>query len=396
MIAYFCVFLLNLASKARFKNKLMLTDIHPIAVENLNRTPIVQQTAYWSAVKSELGYLTLAVEFKSSKAEIFGDSFGNETITADLLVIIQHIDAKHSVAYVPYGPEIEPKEENQGAFLEELSESLRPFLPANCIMIRYDLHWESYWSNDSSYFDQEGSWEGPPEIAMQELRFNMSTTNWNFRKSFHNILPSNTVYLDLKPSSETLMARMKPKTRYNIKLAYRKGVSIRTVGMENLEIWYKLYKETAIRNHIFLNDIKYFEVMLTAKMNDARSPAEVNLLVAEIDGMPLAAMFLVISLNRAYYLYGASSSSNRNAMATYALQWEAIQIAKSKGCVDYDMFGVAPRPDPHHPLYGLYKFKLGFGGKLYHSIGSWDYPLNGEQYNRFVSMELNGKGYHLS
>jgi lipid II:glycine glycyltransferase (peptidoglycan interpeptide bridge formation enzyme) len=107
-------------------------------------------------------------------------------------------------------------------------------------------------------------------------------------------------------------------------------------------------------------------------------------------------MFLVISLNRAYYLYGASSSSNRNAMATYALQWEAIQIAKSKGCVDYDMFGVAPRPDPHHPLYGLYKFKLGFGGKLYHSIGSWDYPLNGEQYNRFVSMELNGKGYHLS
>ncbi len=374
----------------------MLTDIHRIAVENLNRTPIVQQTAYWSAVKSELGYLTLAVEFKSSKAEIYGEKFGNETIVADLLVIIQQIDAQHSVAYVPYGPEIEPKEDKQGAFLEELSESLRPFLPAKCILIRYDLHWESYWSKDSSYYDQQGSWDGPPEIAMQELRFNMSTVNWNFKKSFHNILPSNTIYLDLKGDSMALMDRMKPKTRYNIRLAQRKGVSIQTVGMENLDIWYKLYKETASRNHIFLNDIKYFEVMLTAKMNDTRSPAEVNLLVAELDGVPLAAMFLVISHNRAYYLYGASSSHQRNVMATYALQWEAIQIAKSKGCVDYDMFGVAPRPDPHHPLYGLYKFKLGFGGKLYHSIGSWDYPLHAEQYNSFVSMELNGKGYHLS
>lgn len=374
----------------------MLTDIHPKAVENLNHTPIVQQTSYWSAVKSELGYLTIAIEFKSSKADIYGDQFGDETIHADLLVIIQQIDAQHCVAYVPYGPEIEPNEEKQGAFLEELSESLRPFLPSNCMLIRYDLHWESYWSNDSNYFDQHGHWDGPPEIAMQELRFNMSTVNWNFRKAFHNILPSNTIYLDLKPSSETLMARMKPKTRYNIKLAHRKGVSIRTIGMENLEIWYKLYKETAERNHILLNDIKYFEVMLTAKMTDMRSPAEVNLLLAELDGVPLAAMFLVISLNRAYYLYGASSSYQRNAMATYALQWEAIQIAKNKGCSDYDMFGVAPRPDPHHPLYGLYKFKLGFGGKLYHSIGSWDYPLDEEQYNIFVSKELNGQGYHLS
>ncbi len=82
-------------------------------------------------------------------------------------------------------------------------------------------------------------------------------------------------------------------------------------------------------------------------------------------------------------------------MATYALQWEAIQIAKNKGCSDYDMFGVAPRPDPHHLIRAL-QIQAGLWWKLYHSIGSWDYPLDEEQYNIFVSKELNGQGYHLS
>lgn len=81
--------------------------------------------------------------------------------------------------------------------------------------------------------------------------------------------------------------------------------------------------------------------------------------------VPLAAMFLVMSAYRATYLYGASSSRMRSVMPTYALQWKAMQIAKQCGCMEYDMFGVAPNPDPSHPMYGLYKLKQGFGGEIF-------------------------------
>ena len=74
----------------------------------------------------------------------------------------------------------------------------------------------------------------------------------------------------------------------------------------------------------------------------------------------MAAMFLVMSAYRATYLYGASSSRMRSVMPTYALQWKAMPIAKQCGCMEYDMFGDAPNPDPSHPMYGLYKFKQGY------------------------------------
>ena len=111
-------------------------------------------------------------------------------------------------------------------------------------------------------------------------------------------------------------------------------------------IWYDLYKETALRNGLYINDIEYFSSVLTAKADDTASPARVELLLAEHEGEPLAAIFLVMSGHRGTYLYGASSSRKRNYMPTYALQWEAIKIAKEYGCTEYDMFGVSPGPDP--------------------------------------------------
>ena len=131
---------------------------------------------------------------------------------------------------------------------------------------------------------------------------------------------------------------MKPKTRYNIGLAHRKGVTVKSMGLDGIHIWYELYKETAARNHILLNDLKYFQAVLSARADDTHSPADVNLLVAEKDDKLLAAMFLVITQNRGSYLYGASSSTERNLMATYALQWEAICRSKEAGCTEYDMF----------------------------------------------------------
>jgi lipid II:glycine glycyltransferase (peptidoglycan interpeptide bridge formation enzyme) len=389
----------------------MLSDIHKKEVAGLYETPIVQQTAFWSAVKERLGSETLAINFKSYESLIYNNrtepdrsdvtvyrqgEFIDKPITSDLLVIVKQVSKKYCIAYVPYGPELEPNEEFQAIFLEELSESLRSFLPSNCIMIRYDLCWESWWSKHPHHYDEFGNWKGEPGIDSRELRFNINTINRNFRKAGHNILPSNTIYIDLRPSLDEILHRMKPKTRYNIGLADRKNVKVRATGIDHIDTWYELYTQTAHRNRIFLNDMKYFEAVLLANVENAKSSAEVRLLIAEKDDIPLAAMFLIISGNRGSYLYGASSDNNRNLMGTYALQLEAIKIAREMGCTEYDMFGISPNSDSTHPLYGLYKFKIGFGGNLYHSLGSWDYPLFEQEYEAFICSELTFQGFHLN
>ena len=83
-------------------------------------------------------------------------------------------------------------------------------------------------------------------------------------------------------------------------------------------------------------------------------------------------------------------------MATYALQWKAMSMASDRGCTQYDLFGVSPKGDPSHPMYGLYRFKTGFGGKLYHSMGCWDYPLDHKVYSFFTASEMGHQGYHLA
>lgn len=375
----------------------MIFGLEKKEIKHVFKTSIIQQTAFWSEVKQQQGIKSLAINFKVSKPSIFNNSSNEKSnyIETDVLILLQPVDNEYTIAYIPYGPEIEPHEENQGRFLEEFSESLRPYLPKNCITIRYDLAWHSPWATDPEHFDNQGNWNGPPEKKYQEFRLNISTQHWNLKKSNSDILPSNTIFLDLKKEPTTLLSSMKPKTRYNINLSIRKGVHIREVGLDKLDLWYALYRETAIRNNIHLNSIEYFRSVLRARAAHTNSPAEVQLLIAEVDDTPLAAMFLVISNKRGTYLYGASSSIKRNYMATYALQWKAMQIARNKGCEEYDFFGVSPRPDPSHPMYGLFKFKSGFGGNLHHRMGCWDYPLKQERYTLFRIAEMNSQGYHL-
>lgn len=371
----------------------MLSDIKPKDPEALFSTPIVQQTTFWSKVKDHLGEESLAIEFKSGRSALTNDPAQKGVIRSDVLLMIKPVSRQHTVAYAPYGPELEPSQEQQGLFLEELSESLRPFLPKNCISLRYDLFWESLWASDRQFYDQDGWWMGPPGKSMQELRFNMNTIRWNFHKAYSNNLPSNTMFLDLTKSPGELLQGMKPKTRYNIGLATRKGVEVLEMGIEDLNVWYALYGETATRNHFSLHGLDYFRAVMAARQE--QTDTEVILLMAEHKGTPLAAMFLVLAGGRASYLYGASSSENKHLMGTYALQWNAINVAKQRGCRDYDMFGVSPSPDPSHPLYGLYRFKAGFGGQMFHSMGCWDYPLIEDQYHYLTSMELSEKGFHI-
>lgn len=376
------------------KNTDLILDINKKVSEEIVETPIVQQTSYWSALKQQQGYQTFAFDFSVDAASISADRTG--VIEGDLLMILQPIGDDYHIAYVPYGPELEPDEDYQGLFLESLSEALRELLPLSCILIRYDLVWESPWARQSDRYDSQNQWMGPPERQHQEIRLNINTKNWNIHKSWSDILPSHTIFIDLNKNEDSLLGNMKPKTRYNVRLSQRKGVTVRTVGPEELEVWYQLYQETAQRNGIFVDDLSYFKSVLTTDVSETASPAAIHLLLAEVEGRPLAAMFLAQSNERATYLYGASSSQSRNYMAPYALQWNAMKLARKLGCTEYDMFGVSPRNEPQHPLYGLYRFKSGFGGEMHHRLGCWDYPLNQDIYNAIVAVEMNGQGYHLN
>ena len=378
---------------AFFKSLNMEIQIEPKQIIDAYSTPIVQQTSFWSKVKERLGLFSSAYEFKVRNRDIYEGVGGFSCTNADFILFFQYLNQEDYLAYVPYDPEVEPSENNQGAFLEELSEILKSYLPKNCIALRYDLNWESHWCKEED-FDEDGTWIGLPKSEFQEIKLNYGTCNRNLRKANTNILPANTIEVDLTQKESDLFQRMKPKTRYNIKLALRKGVEVRSMGIEGLKIWYDLYHETALRNGLFINDYLYFETMFASKMEGEDNEVKVQLLVAYYDGIPLSAMFLVLSSYRATYLYGASSSQMRNVMSTYALQWKAIQIAKANNCFEYDMFGIAPSPNPSHPMYGLYKFKQGFGGEIYHQLGCWDYPIEEDKYNYFSACEMNMQGYY--
>ena len=374
----------------------MITDLFSKDISELYRTPIVQQTSFWSILKKRLGVTTNAADFKPRRDLLCTSLNRADGSDNDLLIMVRPAGSLGSIAYVPYGPEFEPDPEYHGAFLEELAESLRSLMPSDCFMIRFDLCWESYWAKDESFFDRSGEWMGEPEPFAQEIRFNSSTLNGNFRRALSNVLPSNTVFIDLLDDEESIINRMKPKTRYNIKLAGRRGVEVRVADIDELDVWYDLYNQTAKRNGIFINDVRYFRELMSVNSYGTGSPAVALLLIAEIDSIPLASMFLILSSGRASYLYGASSDMHRNMMAPYALQWRAIQIAKEYGCYQYDMFGVSPNSDASHPLSGLYRFKSGFGGDIFHSLGCWDYPFDIEKYNLFRTNEMTVQGYHLA
>lgn len=310
-------------------------------IEDLRPTSILPQTPYWGKIKHIQGYRPAGFELNISKDLLKPGCKDFQHITDDMLVLIRSINSNQCFAYVPYGPRIEPEQENQGIMLEEISETIRPHLPSGCIFIRYDLRWENQWAREQEFYDEDGNWTGPPESQIQEFRVNYKTNQWNLRKSPEDVLPKNTFFLDLRHTEEELLCNMRYNTRYNIRKAFRQGIEVREYGEEHIPEWYELFTETAIRQNMPLQEEAYFAALLK-KQDNTHNGVHVKLLMARHRNKTLASMFLVMSNKRGAYLYGASSRDHRHLMASYALQWESIRISKEFGCTEYDMFGSAP------------------------------------------------------
>jgi lipid II:glycine glycyltransferase (peptidoglycan interpeptide bridge formation enzyme) len=179
---------------------------------------------------------------------------------------------------------------------------------------------------------------------------------------------------------------MKPKARYNIGLARRKGVTVQPVGREMLPEFHALYCQTARRNGFAPCGYSHVAALF---QNLVSSPdhSELLFLLARHGRDILAGALVGISGKAANFLYGASANVKRNLMAPSLMHWEAMLHARKHGCTTYEMGAVSPGVDPSHPFYGLYRFKTGFGGRIEYRCGSWDYPLDQEGYRELSNAE---------
>ncbi|MBL9016598.1 MAG: peptidoglycan bridge formation glycyltransferase FemA/FemB family protein [Myxococcales bacterium] len=345
--------------------------------DHLVPTPIVHQTAFWGRVHRRLGFSVDAFDVELSAAG---------TQDGDFLVVRAPLSAGADYAYVPFGPELAPPSDDMGRFLEQLSVELQPMLGPTCAFIRWDLPWEAVHARDAANFDDSGAWRGPPAKELRELRMNIGTTG-NLWKAPRDLLAPDTVIVDLLETEDVLLARMHPKTRYNVRLAERRGVVVTEGNLADLRDWYAMYLETTARHAIEPMSFGHAEVMLGERADDTASPTTTKLLLARHDGRLLAGMLLALTPARASYLYGASTRAHRELMGSYALQWAAIRTAKAHGCREYDLLGAAPRGDAAHPLAGVHRFKAGFGGRLLHREGCWDFPFDGATYRSWYLFE---------
>ncbi|MEW5868699.1 MAG: peptidoglycan bridge formation glycyltransferase FemA/FemB family protein [Chloroflexota bacterium] len=196
-----------------------------------------------------------------------------------------------------------------------------------------------------------------------------------FRYSLQDIQPARTLLVDLSGDEEQVLARMKQKTRYNIRLAQKKGVVVSPSA--DLETFHRLMLQTGSRDAFGVHSLAYYQ-----RAYELFHPhGNCELLMAEYQGEPLAALMVFARGRRAWYFYGASAEVQRERMPTYLLQWEAMRWARGRGSAVYDLWGV---PDADEPtleanftrltggLWGVYRFKRGFGGQLRRASGPWD------------------------
>lgn len=196
-----------------------------------------------------------------------------------------------------------------------------------------------------------------------------------------DIQPPRTLILDLRKTEDELLNAMHQKTRYNIRLAEKKGVVIREAGENDFEKFWKLMDETKDRDGFRLHNQEYYGKMLSflnGERETEKQTLKIKLFLAEYESRIIAGNIIAFFGDTATYMHGASSNEYRNVMAPYLLQWQIIKIAKDSGYKYYDFYGVDEKKWP-----GVTRFKIGFGGKEVNYPGTFDLVFNRAWYNLY-------------
>lgn len=280
-----------------------------------------------------------------SEAKSFWDWRGilvyrDGAIAAAMSVLIRPMPMGFSLLYAPRGPVCERTDR---ALWEELMAAAERIAAAHRAVLLY-------LDPDEPDSDQDF------RKLMKHLKFREQTDT-----GFGNIQPQHVFRLDLSGKEEKeIFGAFSSKTRYNIRLAQRKGVCIReyssVIPESELHHFSELMQTTGARDHFQVRGAEYFRTLLHALGKDAR------LLMAYHGDLPIAGAIEVFCGEKSWYLYGASSNEHRNLMPNYLLQWTMILRALERRCRLYDFRGVPGAVSEDHPLYGLYRFKKGFSG----------------------------------
>ncbi len=216
-----------------------------------------------------------------------------------------------------------------------------------------------------------------PDIKKDDIEFRKIVEEIGYKvkddaKDFKDEIQPRFVFrLDIKgKTEEEVLAACHQKTRYNIRLAKKKGVIIKEGSREDLKDFHKIMIETGSRDGFIIRSLEYFE-----KMYDELAPKHMKLLMAYYEDKPISGIIPIMYGNKTWYLYGASSNEHRNLMPNYLLQWEMIRQAIQNKCDIYDFRGVSGVVDETHPQYGLYRFKKGFGAEFTEFIGEVYLPF---------------------
>lgn len=325
------------------------------------------QSRFWAEFKARAGWTYARYDVSAP------DEPGIEPFA--LSVLERNLGGGFRFAYVPHGPAVNAPPGSRGPLLEAIAEGLRSGVSRTCAFIRFDPEWHE------AACPAEGVDALPGQAPVRPL----------FGKPLRrgsDVQPPDSVVLAIDRADDELLSGMKPKWRYNIRLAAKKGVVAAAEGVASLDDFYRLYLTTAARDRIAIHPRSYYERLLGQAAATAAEPApDIRLWVARYEGEALAAIITVYYGTEATYLYGASSDEHRNLMPAYALQWAAISAARDAGCSTYDFYGIPPVDDPAHAMSGLYRFKTGFGGEIRHYAGGWDYPLRPVVYAVFRAAE---------
>lgn len=290
----------------------------------------------------------------------FRKKTGVKTVLADnLLLTIHSIPyTKYKIGYLPKGPM--PTKQ----MLEELKKIGKS---ENCIFIQIE----------------------PKVENIKNLKLKIE--NLGLVPSAHPLFTKYTFVLNLTKSEEDLLKNMHPKTRYNIKLAEKKGVRVAEDNSSKaFEQYLHLTKETTKRQNFYAHNEKYHRLMwetLKYKKSNIKNQKfntnelSAHLLKATYKGKTLVAWILFVLNDTLYYPYGASSTKHREVMASNLMMWEAIKFGKKLGLKKFDMWGsLGPNPDTKDPWYGFHRFKEGYGPKLIEFTGSYDFVINKKLY----------------
>jgi lipid II:glycine glycyltransferase (peptidoglycan interpeptide bridge formation enzyme) len=336
--------------------------------------PHLLQSWEWGELKAGFGW--------RAERTAWRDPQGHPRAASQVLYRTQRIPLlglRLSLAYCPKGPVLDWAD---GAVRRELLAGLiRSARQAGAFLLKIDPEVplslgpaeEAAEASASAADGAQGPSAAVPErqsnLPGRSLITELQAAGW--RRSTDRVQFDNTILLDLTPPEEQILAGMKQKTRYNIRLAQRHGVQVRPGGREDLDLLMRMYAETSSRDGFVIRDPAYYR----RAWEDFMGAGMAQPFIAEVEGEAVSGLIAYRFGATAWYLYGMSRSAHREKMPNHLLQWEAMRWAKSGGCAHYDLVGIPGRPDPSDSLWGLYRFKVGFGGELLRTIGAWDYPL---------------------